>query len=44
MVQVEMNNMYVNIGANKAVNTYEQKKPVTSGKLINLLAPELFFF
>jgi hypothetical protein len=25
MVQVEVNNMYINIGANKAVKNYEQK-------------------
>jgi hypothetical protein len=36
MVQVELNNMYINIGANNGSENYEQKKnTATSGKLIN---------
>ena len=35
MVQVEVNNMYINIGANNGSEKYEQKKnTATSGKLI----------
>jgi hypothetical protein len=34
MVQVELNNMYINIGALVAVKNYEQKNTATSGKLI----------
>ena len=34
MVQVEMNNVYINIGANNGGERFEQKNTSTSGKLI----------
>jgi hypothetical protein len=35
MIQVELNNMFINIGTNKALKNYGQKKNTeTSGKLI----------
>jgi len=35
MVQVEMNNMYINIGANNGGEKLWTKNTATSGKLIN---------
>ena len=40
MVQVELNNMYINIGANSdSEKLWTEKNTATSGKLINLLKP-----
>ena len=41
MVQVEMNNMYLNIGANNGGEKLWTKNIATSGKLINPLNTEL---
>jgi len=42
MVHVELNNMYINIGANNGSEKLWTKKTATSGKLINLLGPEFY--
>ena len=34
MAQVELNDMYINMGANNAVKSYKQKNTAISGKLI----------
>ena len=40
MVQVEMNNMYINVGANSGrEKLWTVKNTTTSGKLFNLLKP-----
>jgi hypothetical protein len=42
MVQLELNNMYINIGANNGSEKIKKKNIASSGKLINLLASEFY--
>ena len=44
MLQVELNNVCINIGANNGSENYEQKNTANSGKLIKAVCASYVYF